>query len=267
MRLLSFNPYRSLGLPGVRYVKPEHLLRHRDEIQAADWVLFPETWQVNALLYALKARIFPSPASYYVGYNKVEMTRAIEALAPEHLPRTLILAATDEAVAQVVEELSFPLVLKEPRSSMGHGVFLVESRAELADHARRLEVLYVQEYLPLEADLRVVYVGDRVVTAYWRRGGDGFHHNIAAGAEADFTDVPEAAVALAERLARGLGINYAGFDIAMVDGHPYFLELNLFFGYAALKPRNIRLAPILLDYLERLACPGHEPPRPAVVGF
>jgi ribosomal protein S6--L-glutamate ligase len=267
MRLLSFNVYRSLGLPGVHYVKPEHLLRHRDAIRAADWVLFPETWQVNALLYAFKARIFPSPASYYVGYNKVEMTRALEVLVPDHLPRTLILPATAAAVAQVVDELSFPVVLKEPRNSMGRGVFLVESRAELLDHARRLEVLYVQECLPLEADLRVVYVGDRVVTAYWRRGGDGFHHNIAAGAEADFADVPEAAVAIVDRVARELGINYAGFDIAMVGGHPYFLELNLFFGYAALKARDIHLGPVLLDYLERLARPGNEPPRPVAVGF
>jgi ribosomal protein S6--L-glutamate ligase len=267
MRLLSFNPYRSIGLPGVCYVKPEHLLRHRDAIKAADWVLFPETWQVNALIYALKARIFPSPASYYLGYNKVEMTRALEALVPDHLPRTLILPATEAAVARVVEELSFPLVLKEPRSSMGRGVFLVESRSELRDHARRLEVLYVQEYLPLDADVRVVYVGDRVVTAYWRRGGDGFHHNIAAGAEADFGDVPVTAVALVERVARELGVNYAGFDIAMVGGHPYFLELNLFFGYAALKAQNIHLGPVLRDYLERLVRPVDEPPRPVAVGF
>jgi ribosomal protein S6--L-glutamate ligase len=110
-------------------------------------------------------------------------------------------------------------------------------------------------------------VGDRVVTAYWRRGGDGFHHNIAAGAEADFADVPEAAVAIVDRVARELGINYAGFDIAMVGGHPYFLELNLFFGYAALKARDIHLGPVLLDYLERLARPGNEPPRPVAVGF
>ena len=241
MRLLSFNPYRSIGVP--------------------------ETWQVNALLYALKARIFPSPASYYLGYNKVEMTRALEALVPDHLPRTLILPATETAVAQAADELTFPLVLKEPRSSMGRGVFLVASRAELADHARRVEVLYCQEYLPLEADLRVVYVGDQVVTAYWRRGGDGFHHNIAAGAEADFADVPAAAVALVAGVARELGINYAGFDVAMVGDHPYLLELNLFFGYTALKAAHIHLGPVILDYLERLSRPVDEPPRPVAVGF
>ena len=165
----------------------------------------------------------------------------------------------------MIDELSFPVVLKEPRNSMGRRVFLVESRAELRDHARRVEVLYCQECLPLDADVRVVWVGDRVVTAYWRRGGDGFHHNIAAGAEADFADVP--AVALVERVARDLGINYAGFDIAMVAGHPYFLELNLFFGYAALKAANIYLGPVILDYLDHLSRPVDEPPRPVAVGF
>jgi len=63
MKLISFDPLRTLAMPGVRFVKPEHWLREREALQDADWVLFPEYWQVNALHYGLKARIFPSLAS------------------------------------------------------------------------------------------------------------------------------------------------------------------------------------------------------------
>ena len=53
-RFVSFDPLRTLNIPGVIPIKPEHWLIHRDIVQAADWILFPEYWQVNALVYGWK---------------------------------------------------------------------------------------------------------------------------------------------------------------------------------------------------------------------
>ena len=64
MRLVTFDPFRTLGLPGVTYVKPEAWRAHAELIRAADWLLFPEYWQVNALIYGMGCRVFPSQASY-----------------------------------------------------------------------------------------------------------------------------------------------------------------------------------------------------------
>ena len=44
MNIVSFDAFRTLGLPGVRYIKPERMYEHLDDIQRADWVLFPEYW-------------------------------------------------------------------------------------------------------------------------------------------------------------------------------------------------------------------------------
>jgi ribosomal protein S6--L-glutamate ligase len=49
VRLLSFDPYRTLGMTGVTYLKPEHMFARRELITAADMVLFPQTWQLNVL--------------------------------------------------------------------------------------------------------------------------------------------------------------------------------------------------------------------------
>ena len=49
MKLITFDPFRTLGLPGVRYIKPEHMHQHRDELTAADWLLFPGYWQINKI--------------------------------------------------------------------------------------------------------------------------------------------------------------------------------------------------------------------------
>lgn len=251
MRLVSFHPFRTLGLPGVVHVKPEKVFAHLEAVRAADWVLFPETWQVNFLSYALRKRLFPSLPSYHLGRDKVEMTRAFQALVPQHVPHTLILPSSPEGVERAADELGFPLVVKDPRNSMGRGVWKVGSRRELAERAAGLEILYAQELLEADRDLRVVVVGDRVVTAYWRLGGDGFHHNVARGGELSWRDVPAEAVELALDLARGLGVDHAGFDVMMVEGCPYLLELNVMFGTRGLSEAGIDLAPLILDHLRR----------------
>ncbi len=49
MHLVSFNVFRTLGFPpDTTVLKPEHFLRHKPLLQEADWVLFPEYWQINA---------------------------------------------------------------------------------------------------------------------------------------------------------------------------------------------------------------------------
>ncbi|MDX1399304.1 MAG: hypothetical protein R3204_12320, partial [Oceanospirillum sp.] len=90
MKLISFDALRTLNFPSANYIKPDSYLRHDADIEAADWLLFPEYWQLNVLHYAYKKRIFPSPASYALGHDKVEMTRAFMAVTPEHVPFTLI---------------------------------------------------------------------------------------------------------------------------------------------------------------------------------
>jgi ribosomal protein S6--L-glutamate ligase len=249
MQLVSFNPYRSLGIPAVRYLKPDELLHHLDRIRQADWVLFPESWQVNVLIHALKARIFPSVSTYRLGYDKIEMTRAAQALEPGHVPYTLILPSTPAGIERALDEMPLPFVVKEPRNSMGRGTFLVGSGRELRTLAQGLDVLYVQEYLPLDGDIRITWVGGDIVAAYWRRGGDGFRHNVARGGRISFEAVPEAALALVGRLACSLDVDHAGFDVAMVDGHPFFLEFNLWFGTEGLNAQGIRLGPVISAYL------------------
>jgi len=250
MRLLTLNAYRALGIPGVRYLKPELLFSRLDEVREADWVLFPEYWQVNSLVYALKKRIFPNPAAYHLGHDKIEMTRAFWTVCPAHTPQTLILGRSDSALEQILDQLSLPLVAKEPRNSRGLGVFLIETRGALRDYIAANEVLYLQEYLPIRRDLRVVWVGDRVIAAYWRIAPEGgFHNNVAQGGSISFDDVPEAALAVVERIARALGVDHAGFDLAEVDGHYYVLEFNTMFGNEALNRQGIAVGRHIHEYL------------------
>ncbi|WP_455217810.1 ATP-grasp domain-containing protein, partial [Kaarinaea lacus] len=179
MRLVSFDVFRAMDIPGVQYIKSDHYFRELNAIREADWVLFPEYWKVNSLVYGLNKRIFPSLASYHLGHDKIEQTRALLTVAPGHVPRTEILSSTENAMEQVLDQFEFPFVAKVVRSSMGNGVFRIDSRADLQRYLQSNDVLYVQEYLPIQRDLRVVWVGDQVLSAYWREQGDGFRFNVA----------------------------------------------------------------------------------------
>ncbi|NBQ12506.1 MAG: hypothetical protein EBU29_10825 [Gammaproteobacteria bacterium] len=261
MKLISFDPLRTLAMPGVRVVKPEHWLKEREALQDADWVLFPEYWQVNALHYGLKARIFPSLASYHLGHDKVEMTRAFESRWPAHVPPTVIEAPTPAGQLAALEALGLPLVVKAVRSSQGRGVHLIHSEGALARWCETQPVLYAQLPLPIDRDLRIVVLGQRIVASYWRIAREGsFLNNVAAGGRLEFSPPPIAAVRLVRAVARGLGINHGGFDVAMVGDHPFLFEFNRLFGLDGLQALGLRMDELIYAHLTRLQTPPK--PRP-----
>jgi ribosomal protein S6--L-glutamate ligase len=205
---------------------------------------------VNALIYAHRRRIFPSAAAYHLGHDKVQMTRALEGRWPQHLPTTLIRPATPRDADEILERLGLPLVAKDVRSSEGRGVRLIESASEWRDYSTRCSVLYAQEYLPIDRDLRVVVIGRDVVASYWRlQPPGGFLNNLAAGGTLSFDPAPPAALRLVTRIARALGIDHAGFDVAMVGRRPYVLEFNRLFGNVGLREQGIRPAELIHRYL------------------
>lgn len=250
MNILSFNAYRTIGMPGVTYIKPENIFRDIEKIKEADCILFPEYWQVNLLVYSLNKRIFPNVNTYHLGHNKIEMTRGLMAAFPQNVPYTRIMSASDSSVEVVEEELGYPCVAKESKNSMGQGVFLINNRKELREYIENNETLYIQEKLPIDRDLRVVYVGNKVVTAYWRIAEEGsFHNNIAKGGSYSFENIPNEAIALVDSIAKKLGINHAGFDVAVVDDRYYILEFNVFFGNEGLRYQGISVEKIIYEYI------------------
>ena len=258
MHLVSFDIFRTLGFPDTTVLKPDHFLRHKELLREADWVLFPEYWQLNALVHGLKCRVFPSVASYRIGHDKIEMTRAFQAVAPEHTPWTLIEANGPVERQMLWDTMAHPFVAKLPKASMGEGVWLIETREDWRRYCDCTDVLYVQEYLPLDRDARVVVVGDRVLTAYWRTQADqGFYNNLARGGRIDTSPVPSVMTDLALRLARELEVDHAGFDIALVEGYPYVLEFNRLFGNRGLG-QGTDMQDAILGYLRRQTT--HEEP-------
>ena len=254
MNLISFNPYRTLGIPNITYIKPENIFKEIDKIKEADYILFPEYWQINFLVYGLGKKILPNINSFHLGHNKIEMTRALLATFPENVPYTRIMGRNESAISlnvdTIEEELGYPCVAKEIKNSMGQGVFLINNRFELKKYINNNEILYIQEELPIDRDLRVVYIGNRVVAAYWRIASEGcFHNNVAKGGTYSFENIPLQAVDLVDRIAKTLGINHAGFDVVVVGDRFYILEFNILFGNEGLRNLKISVEKIIYEHV------------------
>ncbi|HHZ03378.1 MAG TPA: hypothetical protein GX396_10680 [Tissierellia bacterium] len=251
MKLVSFNTLKTLDFPEIYYIKPEHFFKERDKIKEADWILYPEYWQVNSLVYGLKKRIFPNISTYHLGHNKVEMTRAFMTVCPQNIPYTEILSNTPVNQEYILDMFPFPFVAKEIKSSMGYGVHLIEDRKQFRSYCDANEILYIQEKLPIDRDMRIIYLGDEVIASYWRIGGNSFKNNVAQGGTISYDNIPQKAIALVDKVAKELEINHAGFDVAEVDGHYYFFEFNVSFGTRGLLNQSTVLPEKILRYLQK----------------
>lgn len=251
MNIVTFNPLRTIGIPNVRYIKPDLMFREAEIIQKADLCLFPETWQVPALVYGWKKSIFPSVETMQLGYSKVEMTRALWAVAKDNVPYTEILANTEMNRKYILDTFPFPFVAKETRNSMGKGTFLIKNSQDFQKYMKANEVLYVQEYLENDGkDIRICVVGDDIFTAYWRVGLEGeFLHNVASGGNLIFDFIPPEALKLVKNVANALNINHAGFDIMVSDGKLYILEFNVLFGNQGLQAQGLSVEQAIYHYL------------------
>lgn len=252
MNLITFDMLRTLNLPGIRYIKPEHMFVQQAEILAADCLLFAEYWQINALHFGFNKPIFPSLSSYLIGHNKIEMTRCFLSIAAAHVPFTLIEPNTTESADRVWHKMDLPFVAKLPKSSMGDGVFLIANRNEWKQYLQLTDIIYVQEYLPIDRDLRIVWAGNKIVGGYWRlQSNDGFHNNIAKGGQIVHGPIPEEAARLVELLATKLKIDHGGFDIAMVGQHPFVFEFNRLFGTQGLLGNQHSIDTAILEHLQQ----------------
>jgi ribosomal protein S6--L-glutamate ligase len=130
-------------------------------------------------------------------------------------------------------------------------VFLILSAAELETYCARTGVAYVQEYLPIDRDMRVVVIGKRIVHAYWRVAGQrDFRTNIALGGTVCLDPIPDDARELALRTAHACGWDDVGIDICRSGGRLFVLEANMKYGQEGFRQAGIDYVNLMETMIE-----------------
>ncbi|MFP4573731.1 MAG: RimK family alpha-L-glutamate ligase [Desulfobacterales bacterium] len=216
---------------GVRPNFADYPPRDAAMIREAEKIYYPSTFYAD-MFSAMGKPIFPSIHTYRFVQDKIKQSALFEILEVPR-PRTRVFYGR-RLQEKILSYFSFPFIAKIPRgSALGRGVFLVRCKDDLNEYCCLTNTAYIQEYLPIDRDIRVVVIGDEVAHAYWRIAVEGeFRTNLACGAKIRTDGVPEAAYMLALDTARKCGWNDVGIDICICRDRLYVLEANMKYGKA-----------------------------------
>jgi len=223
--------------------------QERAMILNASKIYFPSTFYAE-LFQIIGKNIFPSFHTYQFAQDKIKQTALFHVAGVSH-PRTRVFYGKRQK-KDITAYFDLPLIAKDPRgSALGRGVYLIRSMGELERYCQNQGPAYIQEYLPIDRDMRIVVVGKKVIHAYWRIASDGdFRNNLAAGGRIDLAAVPQEALNLALHTAQVCRWDDVGLDICEHKGTFYVLEGNMKYGREGFKKAEIDYVQLMLNLIQ-----------------
>jgi len=220
---------RNVVTLGARPNFSDYTAEEAELIRSAKKIYYPTTFYAD-LFDAAGIPTFPSYHTYKCVQDKIKQTALFELLQIAH-PRTRVFYGKRQKKG-IPDYFRFPFIGKIPRgSAMGRGVFLIDRPEALENYLSQTPVAYIQEYLPIDRDIRVVVIGGSAMHAYWRVAPTGeFRSNVALGARIELANVPEAAIQLALDTARQCRWDDVGIDICAHQDSYVVLEGNMRYG-------------------------------------
>lgn len=130
----------------------------------------------------------------------------------------------------VIDKLGLPLVAKKCFGSLGAGVTLIKSFEELKqyENENKLYAHFYQRFIGKGGeDIRVIVIGGEYVCAMKRKNENDFRSNIELGGKGERYEADEKLIALCEKVAVLLGLDYCGIDVLTDEnGERYICEVN-----------------------------------------
>ncbi|WP_319228581.1 GNAT family N-acetyltransferase [Draconibacterium orientale] len=216
-----------------------------DKINEFDALFIRETTNVNdhtyefsRMAYAEGLVVIDDPWSILRCSNKIfqnEIFRKHKILTPQTVVFTKNIFEKKD-----LDDMNFPLVLKQPDSAFSLGITKVENKEEAADVINQLfkksDMIVCQEFLYSEFDWRIGVLDNRPLFAckYYMSKGHWQIYNWTGEAEeysgdsetVNIEDVPEEVIKTALKAAALIGDGLYGVDLKLVNDKVYVVEVN-----------------------------------------
>ena len=174
-------------------------------------------------------RFIPSLDTQFSNKSKENVTRfAWKYNLP--IPKTYIYYNHKNA-DKFLKKCEYPKIIKKsygPSNYGGYFVHKVDSYKEARElfDEKRYHPQYFQDFVPMEADIRVMLIGHKPVCAFWRRAPEGeWLTNTSQGGSMDYNDVPKSVLDLAVKVSKAAKAEYWACDVAYgKDGKVRILE-------------------------------------------
>ena len=142
------------------------------------------------------------------------------------IPKTEVFYEAKEAT-KYLSQCKYPKIIKKSYGPSNYGGYFVHKvdnpkEAERLLAEKKYYPLYVQEFVPMIADIRVMLIGHRPVCAFWRKPPEGeWLTNTSQGGSMDYQNVPQAALDIAIRASKAANAEYWACDIALGNDGKY----------------------------------------------
>ena len=133
-----------------------------------------------------------------------------------------------DILPDIVDQIGFPMVVKDCFGSFGQQVHMVRTMEELHEHAEGTVPKIFQEYIECDGrDIRAEVVGEKVVAAVMRTAAYGdFRSNATIGGIMEKYEPSEEEAQLAIEAASAVQADFAGVDIIHSADGPVVCEVN-----------------------------------------
>lgn len=233
--------------------KPNYLdytPHERRLIERAPKIYYPTLFYAD-LFKTMEKPTFPSFQTYVFALNKIRQTTLFNLMNIPH-PRTRFFYGHRQKQT-ILDYFSFPFIAKKGTgSARGDHVYRIQSQTELIQYIDEINAqpAYIQEYLPIHKDIRVVVIGKKIRLAYWRKADvNQFKTNLSQGGEICFNDVPPKALDLALSTALVCRWDDVGIDIIEHENRFYVLEINVKYGTKGFEKAGINYKHLLNDLI------------------
>lgn len=166
------------------------------------------------------------------------------------VPKTLML---DKKNLEKIDEFEGEgVVVKNVSGKRGQDLYKVR-KIELDKLIKKLDKkqkYMVQEFVPIEKELRVLVVGEKVLGAFYKETAD-WKHNISLGAKPKQIELDEEVKKTALKATKIVGTEIAGVDIAYTPKGLFVLEVNRSPGFKGFEEATgANVAREIVNYLE-----------------
>jgi ribosomal protein S6--L-glutamate ligase len=255
-----FDKFFYAPMPSIVISGGKVLFKGKD-LSELDFVLprVPRTymWFGYKILKALEGRVYMpiDPQAVIVSHNKFLTLLALkEAGLP--VPQTFM-AASRQTVEDLLDEMSYPVVMKLLYGSLGKGVMFAESKQSAASFMDALErfkePIFLEEYIsnPGE-DIRAFVLGGGVLGAMKRIAQkDERRTNIGIGGTGKPAKLDIKTQDIAIKAADVLGMEITGIDIINGPRGPVIIEANVNVHFEGItKALGINVAKEIVEFVK-----------------
>ncbi|MBT2215157.1 RimK family alpha-L-glutamate ligase [Virgibacillus dakarensis] len=189
-------------------------------------------------LELLGIRVFNPANAIAISDDKIA---TYQVLAQHHLPIPKTIAAPKifpgsatvelENIRSIIDQLGFPMIIKEAFGSFGEQVYLVHTEKEMMDKVKEIQErpFVFQEFIAASSgkDMRLQVVGDHVVAAMTRYASNDFRANVTAGGTMEAYQPSAIERKIAVAATKAIGADFAGVDLLFGPDHtPIICEIN-----------------------------------------